>query len=103
MADDICLQILVVVEEFGLDQAPPEVIENILVGQVASEFDTEQLNVITKSVSLDTFNQFTKLLREITRFLLPQLILRSCSISLMRAWRPPPAGAKKMNTIYGVT
>lgn len=75
MADDICLQILVVVEEFGLDQAPPEVIENILVGQVASEFDTEQLNVITKNVSLDTFNQFTKLLQEITRFLLPQLIL----------------------------
>lgn len=67
MADDICLQILVVVEEFGLDQAPPEVIENILVGQVASEFDTEQLNVITKNVSLDTFNQFTKLLREVTR------------------------------------
>lgn len=84
MADDICLQILVVVEEFGLDQAPPEVIENILVGQVASEFDTEQLNVITKNVSLDTFNQFTKLLREVTRFLLPQLILIAAILYLMR-------------------
>jgi hypothetical protein len=84
MADDICLQILVVVEEFGLDQAPPEVIENILVGQVASEFDTEQLNVITKNVSLDTFNQFTKLLREVTRFLLPQLILIAAISYLMR-------------------
>jgi ubiquinone/menaquinone biosynthesis C-methylase UbiE len=51
---------------------------------VASEFDTEQLNVITKNVSLDTFNQFTKLLREVTRFLLPQLILIAAISYLMR-------------------
>jgi hypothetical protein len=64
------MQILAVVDEFRLDQAPSDVIENILVGQVASDFDTEQLNVISKNVSLDTFDELTKLLRQITRFLL---------------------------------
>jgi RNase adaptor protein for sRNA GlmZ degradation len=71
MAEDICLQILEVLEEFGLDQAPSEVIENLLQGQETSDFDKEQLNVVTKSVSLGTCKRLTKLLQQITRFAFP--------------------------------
>ncbi len=58
-------KILEILDDFRLGEVPPELVDSLLQGEFTSDFDREQLNVLTKHVSVDLLSKAVKLLNRL--------------------------------------